>query len=213
MGSADSSRGPADRQPGRNLSWRQYLHLLSRPTARRVLLLATGVFAFMHGLNNWVPEILRSAGMDAGRAGLWAALPVAITVFGAILVPRYTPAGYRARTLLGLFLLGALAACLLATGSAAWVALGLVLLGVARSALWPLTLLCLTEAEDMRREELAPAGALFFSFGELGGVLGPVLIGVLAQASGAFTVPLLMLAGLCLGLAAVSVSLDRLQRG
>jgi len=206
-------RGPVDREPGRAMGPGQYLSLLARPSARRVLLLATGVFLFMHGLNNWVPEVLRSAGLGAREAGLWAALPVAITVFGAILVPRLTPAGYRARMLVVLFVLGSVAAGLIAAPGLVFIVPGLVLLGVARSALWPLTLLCLTEAGDMRRSELAPAGALFFTFGELGGMLGPVLIGVLAQASGGFVLPLAALSGLCLALALVSLSLDRLQRG
>lgn len=205
-------RGPADREPGRPMGLGQYFSLLARPSARRVLVLATGVFLFMHGLNNWVPEVLRSAGLDARQAGLWAALPVAITVVGAILVPRLTPAGYRARMLIVLFVLGSVAAMLIAAPGLTWIVPGLVLLGVARSALWPLTLLCLTESSDMRRSELAPAGALFFTFGELGGMLGPVLIGVLAQASGSFVVPLAALSGLCLALALVSLSLDRLQR-
>jgi cyanate permease len=205
-------RGPSDREPGRAMQWAQYLRLLERPSARRVLLLATGSFLFMHGLSNWIPEILRSAGMNAASAGLWAALPVAITVLGAILVPRVTPPGRRARMLILLFLLAAVAALLLTASGFGWTVLGLILLGVARSAFWPLTLLCLTEAQDMQRSELAPAGALFFTFGELGGVLGPLIIGALAQVSGSFVLPLVALAGLCLALALVSLSLERLQR-
>jgi CP family cyanate transporter-like MFS transporter len=206
-------RSPLDREPGRPLDLRQYLRLLNRPIARRVLLLAMGVFMFMHGLNNWVPEILRQAGLNASEAGLWASLPVAITVIGAILIPRMTPAANRPRALMGLFVLGSVAALLLVAPGFGWVAVGLVLLGIARSALWPLTLLCLTESRDMERSELAPAGAMFFTAGELGGVLGPVLIGVLAQATGTFVWPLFAIAAVSFSLALVSLSLERLRRG
>jgi cyanate permease len=205
-------RSPVDREPGRPLDWRQYLRLLKRASARRVLILATGVFMFMHGLNNWVPEILQHAGMEPAMAGLWASLPIAITVMGVIIIPRLTPAAHRPRILMGLFVLGSIAALLLAAPGFGWVILGLVLLGIARSALWPLTLLCLTEADDMERSELAPAGALFFTAGEFGGVLGPLLVGVLAQATGSFDLPLLAIAAVSFSLALVSLSLERLRR-
>jgi hypothetical protein len=39
-----------------------------------------------------------------------------------------------------------------------------------------------------------------------------LIIGALAQVSGSFVLPLVALAGLCLALALVSLSLERLQR-
>lgn len=206
------ARGPSDREAGRLADWGLYLRLLSRPMARKVLVLTTGVFLFMHGLNNWVPEMLRSAGLDPAHAGLLAALPIAITIVGAVLVPRFTPASGRARTLAGLFTCGALAALFLSTSTLSAVLVGLVLLGIARSALWPLTLLCLTESGQVEPSELAPAGALFFTFGEVGGMAGPVLMGAMAQLSGGFQWPMVTLALMCVGLALLSLSLERLQR-
>lgn len=204
------ARGPADREPGRKPDWGLYRDLLRRPVARKVLVLATGVFLFMHGLNNWVPQMLRLAGMDAAHAGLLAALPIAITIVGAVVIPRWTPPRRRARALAALFACGALAVVLLS--ATAWpvaVLAGLVALGVARSAMWPLTLLSLTESGEVDRQELVPAGALFFTFGEVGGMAGPVLMGILAQASGGFALPLGLLALACVGLALLSVSLER----
>lgn len=206
------ARGPVDREAGRIADWGLYLRLLARPVARKVLILATGVFLFMHGLNNWVPEMLRLAGMDPAHAGLLAALPIAITIIGAVAVPRFTPAGHRARALAGLFTCGAVAAVLLSTSTLGTVLTGLVLLGIARSALWPLTLLCLTESGQVDATELAPAGALFFTFGEIGGMAGPVLMGAMAQATGGFRWPMATLALICVGLALLSLSLERLQR-
>lgn len=206
------ARGPTDREAGRVADWGLYLRLLARPIARKVLVLTTGVFLFMHGLNNWVPEMLRIAGLDPAHAGLLAALPIAITIVGAVLVPRFTPAGGRARALAGLFTCGALAVLLLSASTLSAVLAGLVLLGIARSALWPLTLLCLTESGQVDSSELAPAGALFFTFGEVGGMAGPVLMGAMAQLSGGFQWPMVTLALMCLGLALLSLSLERLQR-
>ncbi len=206
------ARGPADREAGRVADWGLYLRLLARPIARKVLVLATGVFLFMHGLNNWVPEMLRLAGLDPAQAGLLAALPIAITIVGAILVPRFIPAGGRARALAGLFACGAVAALLLSTSALSAVLAGLVLLGIARSALWPLTLLCLTESGQVEPSELAPAGALFFTFGEVGGMAGPVLMGAMAQLTGGFQWPMFTLALMCVGLALLSLSLERLQQ-
>lgn len=45
---------------------------------------------------------------------------------------------------------------------------------------------------------MGAAGGLFFSVGEIGGFLGPLLIGVLADLTGSFTVGILALAAIVL---------------
>jgi cyanate permease len=70
-----------------------FLELLKIPAVRLMLIMAVGAFFFNHGLNNWLPEILRRGGMTAAQAGYWAAIPTAIGVFSSLLIPRFaTPA-------------------------------------------------------------------------------------------------------------------------
>ena len=67
--------------------------LLRVDAVRVVLVISVGVFFFNHGLNNWLPEILRAGGMSPAAAGYWAALPTAVGVAGSLLVPRLARGG------------------------------------------------------------------------------------------------------------------------
>ena len=43
--------------------------MLKIPAVRLMLIMAVGAFFFNHGLNNWLPEILRRGGMTEAQAG------------------------------------------------------------------------------------------------------------------------------------------------
>ena len=62
--------------------------LLAAPAVRVVLLMNVGVFLYNHGLNNWLPELLRIGGKTPVQAGYWAALPMLVGIFGSLLIPR-----------------------------------------------------------------------------------------------------------------------------
>jgi cyanate permease len=73
---------------------------------------------------------------------------------------------------------------------------GLVLQGIARSSLMTVAMLTLIELPGVDEKRVGMASGLFFSAAEIGGVLGPLSIGVLYDASGGFTAGLFMLTGL-----------------
>ena len=54
-----------------------------------ILVMSVGMFIVKHGLNNWLPEILRTGGMDAATAGYWASIPTAVGIFAALTIPRF----------------------------------------------------------------------------------------------------------------------------
>jgi CP family cyanate transporter-like MFS transporter len=56
--------------------------LIKQPAVLLVLTMSVGVFLFNHGLNNWLPELLRTAGMSLIEAGYWAAVPTVIVCWG-----------------------------------------------------------------------------------------------------------------------------------
>ena len=53
-----------------------------------VLAMSVAAFSLNHGINNWLPEILRLAGMSTEAAGYWAAIPVLCGVVGSLTIPR-----------------------------------------------------------------------------------------------------------------------------
>jgi CP family cyanate transporter-like MFS transporter len=184
--------------------------LLAMPSVRLVLVMGIGIFAFNHGLNNWLPEILRRGGMSSVQAGYWAALPTAVGVVGALVLPRFATPERRQPMLVGLLLTAAVAAFMINVASGGALAIGLCLQGTARSALMPILMLLLMESEEVGSRNMGAAGGLFFSAAEMGGVLGPLSIGVVADLSGGFTLPLASLSLLATGLALLGFRLRHL---
>jgi MFS transporter, CP family, cyanate transporter len=175
-----------------------FASLIRLREVRLILVMSTGIFFFNHALNNWLPEILRSGGMDAKSAGFWAALPTAVGIAAALLIPRLATPHYRHAILAALFLSAAAATLLLHSEGGPLLALGLVCQGIARGAMTSITMLCLLEARNVNSRFAGSAGGLYFTVGEIGGVLGSVTLGALYDATGSFAAGLFTLTVVCL---------------
>lgn len=187
-----------------------FSELLALPSVRLVLVMGVGIFAFNHGLNNWLPEILRHGGMSSVEAGYWAALPTAVGIIGALVLPRFATPHRRQPMLVALLLCAAGAAFLINIASGGVLAIGLCLQGTSRSAMMPILMLLLMESEEVGSRNMGAAGGLFFSAAEVGGVVGPLSLGVVADLSGGFTLPLASLSLLAVGLALLGSRLRHL---
>ena len=172
----------------------QVLRLMGRePAVIIVLLMSVGVFLFNHGLNNWLPEILRSGGMTFTEAGYWAAIPTVIGIAGSLLIPRLATPERRFGILIGLSVAAALASLLLQFNDERALFTGLLLQGIARSSLMTILILTLVELPSIGERYAGVASGFFFSAAEVGGVLGPVTIGLLFDATGGFDASLYFL--------------------
>lgn len=202
-----AARGPGSDGSGRGSLREQFdvfRGLLGLVPVRIVLGIAVGVFMFNHAFNNWLPEILRSGGMDPVRAGFWASVPSLIGTAAALILPRYAVEGRRSIMLVGAIAVGAIAALLIAFGTGPWLVFGLCLQGIARGAMIPITMLTLMETREVDSKVMGAAGGLFFAAAETGGVMGPLMTGWLADTAYGFDAALMTLAvvcTLCIGLA------------
>ena len=179
-----------------------YRRLAGIPLVQVVLLMAFGCFLFNHSLTNWLPEILRDRSLSASEAGVWAAFPTLVAIPAALLIPRSTPARWLSAVQASVFALWAAGALLVQLGEGPPLHAGLVLLGIGRGAATPLLMLTLLRSPRIGAALMGAAGGLFFTAGEVGGVLGPTLTGALADASGGFGLGLSALAAVS-GLLAV----------
>ncbi len=185
----------ADRGQGQLQIFRRLLRL---PAVRVVLLMAVGAFFFNHGLNNWLPEILRRGGMTAAQAGYWSAIPTAVGILGSLLIPRLAIPARRQKILYGLIISAGLSTLLLqSAGSALPLSLGLILQGLSKSSLMTVLMLLLVETPGVGSRHAGAAGGLFFSAAEIGGVLGPLTLGALSDLTGGFAAGLYLLSGIC----------------
>lgn len=153
--------------------------LLRLPGVRVVLAMAVGVFLVSHGMSNWLPEMLVHGGMPDVRAGYWSAIPTVIGILGSLTIPRLA---VPARRFLIMGLLGGAILCaslLLQFTAPALLLPGLVLQGIARSTLTTVLVLTLVELPEVGARHAGVASGLFFGAGEIGGMLGPLILGVL----------------------------------
>ena len=184
-------------------SLRAFAEIARLRTVQIVLLMSIGIFMFNHGLNNWLPEILRAKGMSAVDAGFWASIPTLVGIAGALTIPRFATPPRRVPIMLALFLMAGAASLLLHLMPGTGLIAGLMMQGIARSSMMTVAILLLMEAPGVPPERAGMAGGMFFTVAEIGGVLGPLSIGIVSDASGGFAMPLWMMTivvGLLLGL-------------
>lgn len=168
--------------------------LLAVRGVRLLLVMSVGVFLINHGMNNWLPELLRNGGMSQVEAGYWAALPMVVGILGSLTIPGLATPERRFAILGGLCLAAAASSVLLTVGGSSATTTALLVQGLVRSSLMTVLILTLIELPGIRPGQAGTASGLFFSAAEVGGVLGPLGLGVLYDLTQGFNVGLYTLA-------------------
>ena len=183
------------------LPQRQVFAQLFRSRAVRiVLVMSVGAFFINHGFNNWLPEILRSGGMTAEAAGLWAAIPTAVGIMGALTIPRLATPPRRLPIIVGVLLCSCVATQMIRIGGDIPLLIGVIALVMSRGSMLSLLMLILIEAPGVDIKSTGSAGGLFFSAAEVGGMLGPLTLGALSDATGGFAMGLNLLTAIAAAL-------------
>lgn len=162
--------------------------LLKVRNIRIVLLSGLLGFGIIHGLTSWLPKILESSGFSPTLAGYASSLPLLGGIPSLLILPRVIPAHRRGLALGIIGLLAGLSVWLLFTLSGLPMFGGLILYGVASSALIPLLTLILMETPEVGPENMGTAGGLFFCISEIGGFTSPLAVGTLVDWTGSFLV-------------------------
>jgi len=186
--------------------------LLKLPAVRIVLAMGVGAFLMNHGLSNWLPELLRDGGMSATAAGNWAALPMLVGAVGSLIIPRLATPDRRYGILLALCVAAAAASLALLVVDPRVLPVALVLQGLVRASLMTVLILTLMELPGMDARYAGTASGLFFTFAEVGGVLGPLGLGVLYDLTGGFDAGLYALTAVAAAMALATVRLGGLAR-
>ncbi|MGH6923436.1 MAG: MFS transporter, partial [Propylenella sp.] len=161
-------------------------------------IIAVGFSGFLanHGLRNWLPQILETDGVAPSTAGLVGALPLLTGILGSIVVLPLASRGAGKRRPVAVALLvltGALIAAIMFTDG--WLRVLVVAAeGFCASAVIPLMLNTLMETPSVGARNMGAAAGLFFAVGEVGGTLGPAMVGLTADMTGSFVTGMLMLA-------------------
>jgi cyanate permease len=197
---------------GKKFNLSAFSEIVRLPEVELILAMSIGIFFINHGLNNWLPEILRSHGFSAVQAGYLASIPSSVGIVGALVIPRLAVPERRLMVMAVLVVFSMAASLLLQVSAGPLLVAGLVLQGLARGAMMTVAILLLMETPRVPEERLGLAGGLFFTFAEIGGVMGPVTFGVLSDLSGSFVQPLAALSVVCAVLLAILARLRGLLR-
>jgi cyanate permease len=183
--------------------------VVSNRQLQLVVVVGTMYLLLNHGLQGWLPTLLESRGLGATRAGQTTTLFVAALAVGVFVVPAIADRLAVRR--------GAVAVCggFIALGVAGVVVGGLgavlvggvVVAGIGAGGLSPLIRAIPTELEGIGAERTGAAVGFIFAVGEIGGFLGPVLIGTTRDLTESFVPGFAMLAvgGLVVALAGVKL--------
>lgn len=191
------------------MSLRAVRSLMREPAIVMLLAMAVGIFYINHGLNNWLPSILRAGGMEAGQAGKWAAIPTFVGLVAAVVLPRFATPARRLPILAGLFAVAFTTSFVLLLASGTLLFAGLALQGLARGTMNTIAMLALLDRPEVPPERVGMAGGLFFSAAEIGGLLGPFSFGALLDATGGFGAALLTMAVISAAMFALTLTMGR----
>ena len=194
--------------------WNEISAVLSLSPVRLILLMSIGVFSINHAMSNWLVELLHNFGAGLKQASLLALVPAAVGIVSALTLPRLATGSRRFGILIALFscsLFGSLLFLIGGMGSSSYLAL--ILMGIAGGSMMTVLILTLVEVPGVGERRAGTAGGFFFSAAEIGGVGGPVAIGVLYGGSGGFSSALALLALVALLLIGAVVPLRRLLAG
>jgi cyanate permease len=188
--------------------------VLGHRDLRLLVVLGTMYLLVLHGIQGWLVTVLETRGLDPGLAGTVTSLLVVGQVAGVLAVPAIAERLDRTREALvvcgGLACLGVLG--LLAEPTVVLLLVApVMLIGLGMGGLSPLIRAIPVELDGIGPELTGTAVGIVFAVGEIGGFLGPVIIGSLRDVTGAFTPGLLMCAAgtlVAAGAGAAMSSLD-----
>lgn len=193
--------------------------VLTHSQLRFVVVLGVTYLSILHGLQGWLPTILESRGLSPARAGQTTTLLVGANVAGILTIPGLADRFDRRRmAVIGSAGLAGLGVTLLILGGASSLAVvGILAAGVGVGGLSPMVRAIPPALDGIGVTLTATAVGLVFAVGEIGGFLGPVLIGGLHDLTGSYVPGLAILAASAIAAIAAGMGLNTLdstaQRG
>ena len=184
-------------------------HLAGSHEIRLILVVAFALFFLVHALGNWLPSVLEEgSGMTPSAAGGWVAAAGIVAIVCSGTIPALADPG-RAHLIQAAIMVVA-AGALIAITIAPDAAHGpLAIVTAVRGALVPLAIITLLAADRVTPANAGLANGLWFSIAEIGGVTGPLSVGLLADTGVGYDGALLVVAAIALFGACVALASHR----
>jgi cyanate permease len=153
------------------------------------------VFFFStHALKSWLPRILELKGYTSKQAGYTSSLVSIAGLAGNLMIPRMSYRFKSKNMMISLMLLLCSASVfVLGTSQGIPLWLGIVFSGFSLRSIMPLLTLILMDMPAIGSERIGSASGFLFSLGEIGGFLGPFMMGYLIDSTGQYFSGILLL--------------------
>lgn len=157
---------------------------------RNILIIVfIGVASFLtnHALKNWLPSILELKGLSSVDAGYATSLLAISGILGSLIIPKISYRVSSRKLMIAIILFFSGVSILFIGGKEITIVIiGLFSTGFLMRAMTPLLLLTLMEIPEVGEEYMGSVGGLYFSLGEIGGFLGPFMMGYIKDLTGSF---------------------------
>jgi cyanate permease len=180
--------GPSAETSSRNAPAIPAWAVLKMQAVWLVVIVGMAGFTLGHGFRNWLPAILEDKGFTSTEAGYLTTIPALVSIAGSLAI-SYVAAhfGKKRPLILGILTVEATTLTLIAIFSGFSLIPILLVQGFAAGAMMPLLLNSLMDLPEVGPRAMGTAAGLYFTVGEVGGVGGPSLVGVLKDITDSFT--------------------------
>jgi len=205
-----AAAGPSD------IGWvppKQHVKLLfTSRGVRLAMVLGIGTFFVTQGLSAWLPSMLQEhTGLSVGAAANWAAASMAVGILTRLVLPGLVSSERRSMMLHVVMIVLVIAMLAMAVGPPAVDVTAALALGF-RSALNALVIVVLMEADHVTTANIGLAYGLWFSAVQIGGGLGPQVVGVFGDSRFGFPGALVAMSVMLVAMVAVLFNDDRRRR-
>jgi cyanate permease len=185
-----------------------FISIFRNTNVRLILVMGLCAFAIGHGFSSWLPKILESGGLSPKMAGYVASVPLFFSIPSILMVPRMVQQAHRSRFVGVASLVTAFQLIIVTYASGPLMLMALMILGLSSSCLMPVLMLILMDSTGIEPAHLGAAGGVFFCIAEIGGVIGPAIIGVLVDLTHSFMAGSLFLASLSVFICILAMKLS-----
>jgi len=163
-----------------------FLKLIKVHNVRILLLSGLFSFAIHHGYTNWLPKTREAQGLSPTMAGFAASIPLLAGIPTLLIIPRMVPPQWRGRFIACMTLVIASALWPVAYLGGVFIYIGLAVYGISVCTIFPMLTLILMDTPEVGSRYMGSAGGIYFSISEIGGFLGPLVVGAMVDWTGSF---------------------------
>ena len=137
-----------------------------------------------YGFARWLPKLLELNGMSPAEAGLFSSIPGWFSLIGSVVIPGLGKAGSRKPLVFVILLVQGV--CIFTTTIVIGLPLiaSLVVYGISSGPTAPLLIVILMDMPQVGARYMGAAAGILFSLIGLGGFIGPLMVGLLADLTG-----------------------------